>query len=134
MRISDWSSDVCSSDLDGLGADEAAFEVGVDDAGGLRRLGALLDRPGPRFLRPRREEGDEVEELVAGADDAGKAGFLQPQILQELGPVGRVHGRDLGFYCGGDDEGPVAVGLALPAHPRTVGIDSTPQATVHAIT
>src|SRR3546814_3301540 len=69
MRISDWSSDVCSSDLDGLGADEAAFEVGVDDAGGLRRLGALLDRPGPRFLRPRREEGDEVEELVAGRSE-----------------------------------------------------------------
>ncbi len=27
---------------DGLGADEAALEIGMDDAGGLRRLGAAL--------------------------------------------------------------------------------------------
>src|SRR3569623_1893739 len=31
---------------DGLGADEAAFEVGVDDAGRLGRAGALMDGPG----------------------------------------------------------------------------------------
>src|SRR5690349_23004463 len=33
---------------DDLGLDEAALEVGVDDAGGLGGRGALLDRPGPR--------------------------------------------------------------------------------------
>src|ERR1700694_651414 len=31
---------------DGLGADEALLEVGVDDARGLRRLGAARDGPG----------------------------------------------------------------------------------------
>src|SRR3954451_12508615 len=34
---------------DGLGADEAAFEIGVDDAGGLGGLVALVDGPGARL-------------------------------------------------------------------------------------
>ena len=50
---------------DGFGADEAALEIGVDFARGARRLAALLDRPGARFLGPDGEEGDEVEEVVA---------------------------------------------------------------------
>ena len=60
---------------DGLGADEAALEIGVDDAGGLGRLGAFLDRPGARFLGAGGEEGDQMEQVVAGADDAGEAGL-----------------------------------------------------------
>ncbi len=39
---------------DGLGADEAALEVGMDNAGGLRRLGALCDGPGSRLPSGRR--------------------------------------------------------------------------------
>src|SRR5947209_10715463 len=53
---------------DGLGANKTFFEVGVDDAGRRRRLGTAGDRPGARLLRPDREIGDEVEQLVAGAD------------------------------------------------------------------
>ena len=60
---------------DGLGADEALLEVGVDDAGRRRRLGAARDRPGARFLRADREVGDEVEQLIARADQAVEAGF-----------------------------------------------------------
>ncbi len=37
---------------DGLGADEAALEVGVDGGGGLDCRAAALDRPGTRLLRP----------------------------------------------------------------------------------
>ena len=37
---------------DGLGADEAALEIGVDDAGRLRRLGAARDRPGAASFGP----------------------------------------------------------------------------------
>ena len=55
---------------DGLGADEALLEIGMDDAGGLRGFCSLLDRPGARLLRPGGEEGDEMQERVAGADDA----------------------------------------------------------------
>src|SRR3546814_3583398 len=98
MSSSDWSSDWCSSDRDdvvrapgaqlagllgaglaaaadevvvgdGLGADEAALEVGVDDAGGLRRPAVALHGPGARLLRADGEEGDEVEELIAGTED-----------------------------------------------------------------
>ena len=35
---------------DGLGPDEATFEVGVDNSRRFRRTGALGDRPGPRLL------------------------------------------------------------------------------------
>src|SRR3546814_5161055 len=53
MRISDWSSDVCSSDLDlvahrGLGLRRRADE---DDAGGVQRLDEL------RVLREEAEAG-----------------------------------------------------------------------------
>jgi hypothetical protein len=36
---------------DGLGADEALLEIGVNDARRRRALGALGDGPGARFLR-----------------------------------------------------------------------------------
>ena len=58
---------------DGLGADEAALEVGVDDAGRLRRAVALVDRPGPRLLRPGREIGLQAKQLVGFADQSIQA-------------------------------------------------------------
>src|SRR5689334_14418987 len=63
---------------DDLGADEAALEVRVDDAGGLRRGIALVDRPGPDFLGARGEVGLQAEDAVAGADQAIEARLLQP--------------------------------------------------------
>src|SRR3546814_3613003 len=35
MRISDWSSDVCSSDLDGLGVRQPVVLAGIDGAAAL---------------------------------------------------------------------------------------------------
>src|SRR3546814_19804642 len=49
MRISDWSSDVCSSDLDGLA------QSGLPDAGGARWL--LGQRAGPDALVVARARG-----------------------------------------------------------------------------
>ena len=46
---------------DGFGADEAAFEVGVDHAGSLRSLGAARHRPGSGFLGASGEIGDEAD-------------------------------------------------------------------------
>ena len=46
---------------DRFGPDEAALEVGVDDARRLWRLRALRDGPGARFLRTDRKVGDEVQ-------------------------------------------------------------------------
>ena len=45
---------------DGFGADEAAFEIGVDDTGGLRGLQALGQGPGMGLFRADGEEGDQV--------------------------------------------------------------------------
>src|SRR3546814_7314038 len=46
MRISDWSSDVCSSDLEALQAVRAASGDGSKSGGGIPRMTAL-SRPAP---------------------------------------------------------------------------------------
>ena len=51
-------------------ADESFLEVGVDDAGGLRSLGAAEEGPGTDLVRARREVGLEVEQGVGCADEA----------------------------------------------------------------
>src|SRR3546814_6256064 len=45
MRISDWSSDVCSSDLDQIFPDTLIFLVGKDHAFGGAALDGSLDLP-----------------------------------------------------------------------------------------
>src|SRR5260370_42670886 len=62
---------------DGLGADEAALEIRMYDGGGLRRLGPARDRPRCRLLRAGGEIGDQIEEPIAGADQAGEAGLRE---------------------------------------------------------
>src|SRR3546814_3204097 len=48
MRMSDWSSDVCSSDLHGVGAARGMVDVAGDVVGGR---GLLLHRGGDRRRR-----------------------------------------------------------------------------------
>ena len=97
---------------DGLGADEAALEIGVDDAGCLRRLGALVDGPGARLLRSDGEIGDEVKQFVAGADELVEARLLQAEVGQEF--LGFLVGelRDFGFDGRRDRDGSRAPWLA----------------------
>src|SRR3954467_2647544 len=61
---------------DDLGLDEAALEVGVDDAGGFRRGGTPADRPGPRLLGPCGKESLQAECLEADAGEAIETGFV----------------------------------------------------------
>ncbi len=61
-----------------LGADEAALEIGMDRAGRLGGLGAAPHRPGARLLGAGGEEGDEVEQVIARADEAVEARLLEP--------------------------------------------------------
>ena len=75
---------------DGLCADEALFEIGVDDPRRLGRLGADWDGPGARLLRPGGEIGDQVLELIARADEAVEARFLQAQVGQIFGALFRI--------------------------------------------
>src|SRR5947209_7775022 len=53
-----------------LGTDEAALEVGVNHAGGLRRGGATRNRPRAHFLRTGGEIGLQAEESVGCPDHA----------------------------------------------------------------
>src|SRR5574338_1272265 len=62
---------------DRLGADEAAFAIGVDHTGGLGRGVALVDGPGTDFLDAGGEVGLQTQEVVAGTDEAVKARLLQ---------------------------------------------------------
>src|SRR5690348_8352770 len=55
---------------DGLGADEALFEVGMNHAGGFGRPGLAPHGPGPRLLRPHGEERDEVEQRITRTHDS----------------------------------------------------------------
>src|SRR5476649_1037371 len=48
-------------ECDHLGANEAALEIGVNHAGGLRCGAADAHRPGPHFLRPRGEISQQAE-------------------------------------------------------------------------
>ena len=75
---------------DGLRADETLFEIGVDDAGGLRRGVALVDGPGAHFLHPGGEVGLQAEQFIAGADQAVEAGLFQTEVGEEFLLVGIV--------------------------------------------
>src|SRR3546814_833601 len=86
MRISDWSSEVCSSDLQHHG------EVAAVDGGGDLRAQA---RPGERRLGEHRHTDDGAE-VDADQGDHGEHGVAEPvakhdlALPQALGP-GRAH-------------------------------------------
>merc|ERR1719478_45208 len=70
---------------DGLGANETALKVRVDDAGGLRRQEALLDRPRLGLRLARGKVGAQLEEVVGLADELLEAGLaaLDAELLEE---------------------------------------------------
>src|SRR5690606_4706994 len=70
-----------------LGPDEAPLEVGVDHAGGARRLPSGADGPGAGLLRTDGEEGAQAEELVARADELVQAGLAQSDRLEKARPL-----------------------------------------------
>src|SRR5690606_18531593 len=100
---------------DGLGADETAFEIGVDDAGGLRGLGAHRNGPGAGFLGADGEIGLQVQELVALADQAVEAGFFKAERGEVVGAIGIVETGEFGFDFGADhhDAGVLGLGVFL---------------------
>ena len=57
-------------EADDLGLDKTLLEVGVDDAGGLRGLGALRDRPCASFLRAGGEGGLQAERVWRAGQNA----------------------------------------------------------------
>src|ERR1700730_16915561 len=87
---------------DGFGPDKTLFEIGMNHAGGGGRLGAAVGGPGAGFLGPDGEIGNEVEQLVAGADQAVETGLLQSKRVEKLGALLARQRRDLSFDLGGD--------------------------------
>src|ERR1700722_6072030 len=73
---------------DDLGANEAAFEISVDHAGGLRRGAARAHRPGADFFRPGGEIGQQSKQLIGTADHAVQTRLLESQVAQEFGAFG----------------------------------------------
>src|SRR3546814_2108397 len=89
MRISDWSSDVCSSDLDRRGALLVAVAAG-DVAQGRQQRPCAAGARGAAGLRPGRR---------AAPGRAGGAGRLPrrlPRLLLPPGGGGRCRRRDAG--------------------------------------
>src|SRR3546814_2788508 len=90
MRISDWSSDVCSSDLDlaalealavRRGRDLAAEGVVVVSVGGATSIGRFLDHFGPAGL----------DLTLAGVCDLGEVGAYRRAL--ERAEIGRASWR-----------------------------------------
>ena len=61
--------------------DEAALEIGVDDACGSGGFGAAFDGPGANLLHTSGEVGDEVEEAIGGVDEAVQAGLAEAHVF-----------------------------------------------------
>src|SRR3546814_11349920 len=75
MRISDWSSDVCSADLDG------PLLVGLDPRR-LEHLGAEADAVAQALLR--REGLEVLEQRGLGAEELRPAGALGERVAVEV--------------------------------------------------
>src|SRR5205814_8835634 len=102
---------------DHLGADEAALDVAVDLARRLEGRRAAADRPGAALVLAGGEEAHQVEERVAGADEAGARALGEAQIGEERVPVGGLELGDLGREAGGARPRPGAPGLRAGGAP-----------------
>src|SRR5690348_7393438 len=69
--------------------DEAALEVGVNHAGGLRRRRAFAHGPGAHLLLARREVRDETQELVTRSDHGVEARLGETDAGQKVRAVSR---------------------------------------------
>src|SRR3546814_6079348 len=91
MRISDWSSDVCSSDLPACAVGEARahrLEIGIEDAARERRAGDMV-RTGIVPTCMAREPGlDRLEQL--GGDDRWMGAGIAFVLMDDQAKVGAV--------------------------------------------
>ena len=89
-------------EIDRFGADEAALDVGVDLARGLRGLGAVFDGPGAALVLAVGQERDEAEQRVGALDQAVEAGLLNAELLEEHRAVLAVELGDILLELGAD--------------------------------
>src|SRR3546814_15406133 len=100
MRISDWSSDVCSSDLlelGDIGGDEIvdALDLAVADRGAKQRRGHRLgDREGNPFVFGFLAEAIFLEHDLAMTDYEKTRAALARNILVDRDEIGRASCRE----------------------------------------
>src|SRR3546814_13796510 len=87
MRISDWSSDVCSSDL---GADFLRSEIQHDIAGQMQHVSAGEIHEHQACLRVEPEVAERVEVQVAGEVRNGQPVAADPDEARLAAALGRV--------------------------------------------
>src|SRR3546814_2833715 len=92
MRISDWSSDVCSSDLAETGDIQRPAETGpaIEAAGEGIEMGAFPARVAA---------ADDAPESGIGLRHAAEGGRAPPQVIglrlqRRMGEIGRASGRE----------------------------------------
>src|SRR3546814_5663068 len=95
MRISDWSSDVCSSDLSLLGPHAPRAHQHL---GGVSRSHQPRQRPGEAALGAQAElrEGSDEDRIVGGDADLGRTGMRSEEQTSELQSLMR---RSYAAFC-----------------------------------
>src|SRR3546814_18732293 len=90
MRISDWSSDVCSSDL------EAEMAEGAKQAEELRRTSVLEAE-----IAERARQAEELQQarIVAESASRAKSEFLANMSHELRTPMNRTEERSVGKEC-----------------------------------
>ena len=95
------------------GLDKRLLEIGVDDTGGLGRLGALADGPLANLVGSRCEEAAQLEGLAHLDNELGQSGLGTHPLLLLLGLLlGLEPGQALLEGDGDGDDG-VALGVLL---------------------
>jgi len=95
------------------GLNEGLLEIGMDDTGGLGRLGAVADGPLPNLVVTNGEEAAEVHGLAHLDDDLGQSGLNTKLLALLLGLLlGLEAGEPLLEGNGKRDDG-VASGVLL---------------------
>src|SRR3546814_2453686 len=97
MRISDWSSDVCSSDLGGVNHGPRLARVGpplhfVSRHGADRRTAAKRGNGPPLPLRPRSEFEADLDTVGRGLAGQTPHGIVE---LRDVGPRSEEHTSEL---------------------------------------
>ena len=90
---------------DGFGFDEAALEIGVNDAGRFGRGVARVNRPGADFLFAGGEIRPQAEQMIRGADQRADAGFVDAEFLQKFLRFVRRKINQVAFDLRADDDG-----------------------------
>src|SRR3546814_7051223 len=92
MRISDWSSDVCSSDLEALSGQSSSWPEGLGKAGQTQyRLGTQLRRSNRRAETRRQTGGGNRTPTGEITEQRARGRPRQAEDADQAGKIARAH-------------------------------------------